>query len=71
MEVRKKGRITIPASVRRDLGIGVGEELELVTQDGMMVLKPSRVVTSQEIKGVLGKRKVRLEEIEQSLGKGS
>jgi transcriptional pleiotropic regulator of transition state genes len=42
--VRRKiddlGRVVIPASIRRDLGMEAGEEVDVAMQDGRCVLSP-------------------------------
>ncbi len=67
--LREKGRITIPQSVRRDLGISEGEKLELQAKKGMLILKRKKIVTADDIKGILGRGRVRIEEIEDALGR--
>jgi len=71
MEValRQKGRITVPASIRRALGLREGDRLELSAEGGAIVLRPKRVVTADDIKGVIGPVRVNIEEIEEALGR--
>ncbi len=69
MVLRAKGRITIPASIRRDLGISEGDKLELEASKGALVLKRKNVVTAHDIKGILGRGRVKIEEIEDAVGK--
>jgi AbrB family looped-hinge helix DNA binding protein len=38
-EVEEKGRITIPAQIRRNLGIAKGDKLDITTKDGALILK--------------------------------
>lgn len=71
MEVtlREKGRITIPAFIRRALGLRKGDALQLLTRGGEIILRPKRVVTASEIKGIIGPAKVEIEDIEEALGR--
>jgi len=71
MEVwlREKGRITIPMSIRKALGLREGDRLKLSVKRGEIILRPEKVVTAEEIKGVLGQVKVKIEEVEEALGR--
>lgn len=69
MSLREKGRITLPAEIRNALGITRGDQLEIRAENGAVVLKPIRTVTSKEIKGILGRMKVSIEEAEDALGR--
>jgi AbrB family looped-hinge helix DNA binding protein len=40
VEVGPKGRVVIPASIRRELGIGQGSQLVAMVEDGAVVLLP-------------------------------
>jgi len=68
VKLREKGRITIPAKLRRDLGLIEGEGLELMAKDGSLVLRPKRLTTAAQVRGILGPEKVRLEDVESALG---
>jgi AbrB family looped-hinge helix DNA binding protein len=68
-EVEDRGRVTIPASLRRDLGITKGDKLEITSKDGAIVLKRKGTITVSEIRGIIGPFKVNLEEIEEAPGK--
>jgi AbrB family looped-hinge helix DNA binding protein len=65
--VEDKGRVVIPAVVRRRLGIKPGTELEVDVRDGGIVMKPRRLVTAKDLLGAAGKERVRIKEIEESL----
>jgi AbrB family looped-hinge helix DNA binding protein len=67
--LREKGRVTIPASVRRDLGMFEGEKLELQAKNGALILKKKNIVTSDQIKGIMGRGRVKIEEIEDAIGR--
>ena len=66
--VEERGRVVIPASVRRQLGIRPGTELEVEIREGGIVMKPKRKVSAKDLLGVGGKERVNLEELESSLG---
>ena len=65
--LREKGRITIPMSIRKALGLREGDRLKLSVKQGAIVLKPERAVTAKEIEGILGSVKVKIEEVEEAL----
>ena len=69
VRLREKGRITIPVSIRRALGLRKGDRLKLSVKQGAIILKPERVVTAKEIKGILGSVKVEVKEVEEALGR--
>jgi len=66
--VEKRGRITIPSSIRRALGIKEGTELEVSLEGGRIVLKPVFKVSARDLYGLAGEEEVDLEEVEASLG---
>lgn len=66
----EKGRITIPVRLRRDLGILRGEKLDLISESGAIVLKRKKTITVSEMKGIMGRHNVKIEETEEALGKG-
>ena len=67
--LREKGRITIPVSIRKALGLREGDRLQLSVDRGAIILKPERVVTAREIKGIIGPVKVKIKEVEEALGR--
>ena len=68
-EVEEKGRITIPAQLRRNLGIAKGDKLEITTRDGALILKRKKTVTVSDIQGIIGKHRVKLEDIDNAMGR--
>ncbi len=68
-EVEGRGRVTIPAHLRRDLGITKGDKLEITAKDGAIILKRKRVVTVSDIYGALGSFSVNIEDIKDAPGK--
>jgi AbrB family looped-hinge helix DNA binding protein len=68
--LREKGRITIPATVRRVLGMREGEKLNLETKNGSLILRKKNVVTADQVKGIMGRGRVKIEEIEDALSRG-
>jgi AbrB family looped-hinge helix DNA binding protein len=65
--VEDKGRVVIPADVRRRLGIKPGTKLEVDVRDGGIVMKPLRRVSARDLLGIAGRERVRLKEVEDSL----
>lgn len=65
--VEDKGRVVIPAEVRRRLGIKAGTKLEVDVKDGGILMKPQRKVSAKNLLGVAGKERVKLKEVEDSL----
>lgn len=68
-KVEEKGRITIPAQIRRNLGIGKGDKLDITTKGGMLILRRKKTVTVSDIHGIAGKHRVKLEEIDNAMSK--
>ena len=68
-EVEDKGRITIPAQIRRNLGISRGDKLDITTKDGALILKRKKTVTVSDIEGILGRHRVKLTDIDDSIGR--
>jgi AbrB family looped-hinge helix DNA binding protein len=68
-EVEEKGRITIPARIRKDLGIVKGEKLDISSKNGTIILKRKKIVGVSDIRGIIGRGKVKLQDIEDALGK--
>jgi AbrB family looped-hinge helix DNA binding protein len=66
--VEAKGRVVIPASVRRQLGIKPGTELEIDVEKGGILMRPKRKVSAKDLLGIAGRERVKLEEVESSLG---
>lgn len=65
--VEEKGRVVIPASVRKQLGIKPGTELEIDVRDGGILMKPKRKVSAKDLLGIAGRERANLEEVESSL----
>lgn len=65
--VEKRGRIVIPAEIRRALGIKEGSELFIEIERGKIVLTPVRRITARDLFGVAGEEEVSLEEVENAL----
>ena len=65
--VEEKGRVVIPASIRKQLGIKPGTELEIDVRDGGILMKPKRKVSAKDLLGIAGRERANLEEVESSL----
>lgn len=68
-EVEEKGRITIPAKLRRDLGITKGEKLDISSKNGAIILKRKKTISVSDMKGILGRHRVNIDDIKDSLAK--
>jgi AbrB family looped-hinge helix DNA binding protein len=63
-----KGRIVIPASIRRRLGIKLGTEFVVEESScGGILLRPKRRLSARGLLGVAGRERVRLEDVENAL----
>lgn len=69
IEIEENGKITIPAQLRRNLGIGKGDKLDITTKDGALILKRKKTVSVSDIQGILGKHRVKQEEIDNAIGR--
>jgi AbrB family looped-hinge helix DNA binding protein len=65
--VEDKGRVVIPAEIRRRLVIKPGTELEVDVRDGGILMRPRRLISAKDLLGIAGKERVKLKEIEESL----
>ena len=68
LKIGNKGRITLPVKLLKALGLREGDVLDLDAKGRAIVLKP-RAATVSETKGLAGRVKIDLDEIEQALGK--
>jgi len=66
--VDSKGRVQLPAELRRRLGIRPGTELELRVEEDRIVLRPRRRLRARDLLGAAGREEVSLEELETALG---
>jgi len=67
VELKDKGRVTIPSGIRKALALEKGDRLSVEVGEGVIKLKPKRVVSAEEIKGIAKIKRVRLEDVEVSL----
>ncbi len=70
MEVRlgEKGRIVIPAPIRRSMGLQPGDKLTVEALKGEIKLKLSASLRAKDLRGVAMIESVDLEEIEEAAG---
>jgi AbrB family looped-hinge helix DNA binding protein len=67
VRIRDRGRITIPKKVRELLGLENGDIVVLETRGNAVVLRPKRVVSVEQVRGI-ARHRVVLEEVEEALG---
>ncbi len=48
VKVTRNGQITIPAEVRRELGIQEGDYMEVTLKEGVIVISPAQVVDKSQ-----------------------
>jgi len=48
IQVRRKSQLTLPQSVREELGIEEGDFLDVKVQDGEIVLRPKKLVDKDQ-----------------------
>lgn len=68
LKIGNKGRITLPSKLLKALGLREGDMLELDANGRALVLKP-RAPSVGETKGLAGKIKVDVQEVEEAIGK--
>ena len=67
VRISKSGQITLPAKVREQLGVGIGEQVDIVQEkDGTVTVKPVVLLTTEEIAGKFG-RPVNPTELQEAL----
>ena len=67
VELKDKGRVTLPAKIRKALALEKGDRLQVEVGEGLIKLRPKKTVKAADIKGIAKIKKVNLEEIENSL----
>lgn len=67
--IREKGRMTLPAEIRDAMALREGDLFDVEFENGAIVLKPSRSVAVDDVRGIIGRQTVDLQEIEGSLGR--
>ena len=48
LHIRERFQVTLPAKVRKEMGIKVGDVIEAVLEDNVLVLKPKTVVKKRQ-----------------------
>ncbi len=68
-----KGQVVLPKDVRETLGISSGTQLEVEVRDGVVLLRPIRNTTVEDLLGLLawpGEAKS-LDDMEQAIARGA
>lgn len=67
VRISKSGQVTLPARIRKQLGVGIGEQVDFVEErDGSISVKPVHILSVEEIAGKFG-RPVNPEELREAL----
>lgn len=62
VRISKSGQITLPVKVREQLGVEIGEQVDIVREtDGTVVIEPVRHYTAAELAGTFGPRSTELD----------
>jgi len=69
--VDDRGRVTLPAWLRKRLGLRPGSRLEVSLENGRIVLAPLRRLRARDLLGAAGVEEVEVEEVEKALGETS
>ena len=67
VRISKSGQITLPARIRKQLGVNVGEQVDIVEEhDGTFSVQPVHILSVEEIAGKFG-RAIKPEELRDAL----
>lgn len=57
VRISKSGQVTLPADIRRSLGVDVGDQVDIIMeQDGRVSVEPVTTLTAAEMAGMFGPR---------------
>lgn len=48
LQIRRNFQVTLPSSIRKGLGVGVGDVLEAQVKDGKIILSPKKVIDADQ-----------------------
>ncbi len=48
VQIRKKAQLTLPASVRKELGLEEGDYMEVRVDDGEVILRPKKLIDKSQ-----------------------
>jgi len=72
VQIRDKGRITLPRKIRKALGIKEKDRLLVEVQGNKITIKPKNSITVAQTFGIVkSKKKIKLEDIEEAAGKNA
>lgn len=49
IKVKPKGQVTLPVAIRKELGLKVGDFVEVKSERGTVILKPKKVVDPDDV----------------------
>lgn len=56
VRISKSGQITLPAKIRKQLGVSVGEQVDIVEEhDGTFSVRPVHILSVEDIAGKFGR----------------
>lgn len=62
VRISKSGQITLPAHIRRSLGVEVGAQVDFVEErDGTVTVQPVQIVPVEALAGIFGSRPTDIE----------
>jgi AbrB family looped-hinge helix DNA binding protein len=53
-KVTRNGQITLPATIRKKLGIAEGDLVEMAVKDGKVILSPKKLIDSSQFRALAG-----------------
>ena len=68
-KIGEKGRVTLPIEIRKTLGVREGDIIVIEARGKEVIMRPKRYVSVEDAKGIAALGKVKIEEIEEALGR--
>lgn len=55
VRISKSGQVTLPAKIRKQLGVDIGEQVDFVQEkDGTVNILPVKLLSANDLAGILG-----------------